>query len=345
MSFRLETAEPLPAGFQRLARTQIGDCLAPGNDATSASVRLHDARKALKRTRALLRLVRHGLGRKVWRRENDALRDVARSLGAARDSDVLPHTIALARVGAPRPTVDALDRLRAHLDEGRESKTVPDAGRALAAAARDLAAARRRLARLTFKPSRTGDEVLRRGLAMTHERGQRALEKARGEPLDGEELHELRKAVQAHWRQMQLLAAAWPEVLVGRVRTARRLAQALGEHQDLAVLATTASEAAKAGLGQSDADRVVGRCRELQRSIRAKAMPEIDRLFAADPESFAGEIVRCWRLAEELRLASAVNGREKAARKLDAKDLIMAPRPAAGVSAEEPAEPRLPARS
>lgn len=338
MSFRLETSEPLVAGLQRLAREQIGDCLSEGKDGKSASIRLHEARKALKRTRALLRLVRHGLGRKVWRRENDALRDIARSLGAARDSDVLPNTIALARDGASRPAADALDRLRAHLDEVRETKPIPDPGRALAAAARDLTAARRRLSRLEFKSSRTGEEVLHRGLAMTHERGRHALDKARSGSLDDEEFHDLRKAVQAHWRQMQLLAAAWPEVLIGRARTARRLAQALGEYQDLAVLARTASEAAKAGLGQPDAERVIARCRELQKAIRAKTMPEVGRLFASEPEDFAGEIVRCWKLAEELRLASASNGREKPPRKLASHAPDKTPETGELVTAEPPAQ-------
>ena len=50
---------------------------------------MHGARKDLKKTRALLRLVRPALPGKVYRRENRELRDIARALSSTRDADVL----------------------------------------------------------------------------------------------------------------------------------------------------------------------------------------------------------------------------------------------------------------
>ena len=49
---------------------------------------MHETRKALKRLRALVRLLREELGEQAFERENAALRDVARRLAGARDAEV-----------------------------------------------------------------------------------------------------------------------------------------------------------------------------------------------------------------------------------------------------------------
>jgi len=54
---------------------------------------VHETRKALKRLRALLRLLRHELGEQTYARENAALRDVAAQLSSARDAAVMLSTL------------------------------------------------------------------------------------------------------------------------------------------------------------------------------------------------------------------------------------------------------------
>jgi CHAD domain-containing protein len=54
---------------------------------------IHDTRKAIKRLRALLRLLRGELGERAYRREDDLLRDVARRLSGARDASVMLATL------------------------------------------------------------------------------------------------------------------------------------------------------------------------------------------------------------------------------------------------------------
>jgi len=59
---------------------------------------VHEARKAIKKARATLRLLRNALPAATYRRENEALRNAARPLSATRDAKVL---------------IDALDALAA----------------------------------------------------------------------------------------------------------------------------------------------------------------------------------------------------------------------------------------
>src|SRR5205085_6748166 len=94
MTFQLERDETISAGVKRLALEQIDaglDALArPPEDVDEA---IHAVRQALKRVRALLELARGELGEEAYERERACMRDVGRSLGAARDAAVLVETL------------------------------------------------------------------------------------------------------------------------------------------------------------------------------------------------------------------------------------------------------------
>ncbi len=84
---------------------------------------VHETRKALKRLRALLALLRPELGHRRYARENAALRDCARRLAGARDAEVMVGTLdALVRRHPARLARSAAVRaLRAQLQAEREA--------------------------------------------------------------------------------------------------------------------------------------------------------------------------------------------------------------------------------
>ena len=89
MAFRFTRRESIAAGVLRLASGELVAAAALlRDDATTATLRVHGARKASKRVRALLRLVRAGLAAPRFRAANLGLRDAARGLAAARDAVV-----------------------------------------------------------------------------------------------------------------------------------------------------------------------------------------------------------------------------------------------------------------
>lgn len=119
--FGLLAGETLAAGLQRMALEQLDLALGlldPGQDThggrwTSAngSARgsapaspsqrprapderaIHDTRKAIKRLRALLRLLRGELGERAYEREDEVLRQAAQRLSGARDATVMLATL------------------------------------------------------------------------------------------------------------------------------------------------------------------------------------------------------------------------------------------------------------
>ncbi len=100
----LRAGEPLAAGLRRMAQGQVLLALeqlgaGAGAGGTSAAgghpdeKAVHETRKAIKRLRALLRVLRGELGERSFQREDGALRDIALQLSTARDAAVMLATL------------------------------------------------------------------------------------------------------------------------------------------------------------------------------------------------------------------------------------------------------------
>ncbi len=193
---------------------------------------VHEARKKIKRLRALLRLVRPTLG-KAFDELNDCLRETARSLAAVREASAALESFEL-----------LLERKPTRIDAQRIAEIRPMLASAapaarheirdlLAGAAAALSAVEQRIADLELEGR--GFELLEPGLRADYRRVRRRLEHAHRH-LTPEAFHELRIAVKAHQYQLQLLETAWPEVLKARRQVVSDLSELLGQHHDLALL-------------------------------------------------------------------------------------------------------------
>ncbi len=87
--------EPHAEGLRRVILSQLDLAveLLEGYPAQAGTGTVHETRKALKRLRALLVLLRAELGAKRYARENAVLRDCARRLAGARDAEVMLGTL------------------------------------------------------------------------------------------------------------------------------------------------------------------------------------------------------------------------------------------------------------
>jgi hypothetical protein len=94
--YRIKGKESAAAAVVRIAQACLdhaleqvrGDVLE--EDAATA---IHEARKDLKKTRAVLRLVRDQLGKERYGRENARLREASRALSGSRDATVKADTL------------------------------------------------------------------------------------------------------------------------------------------------------------------------------------------------------------------------------------------------------------
>ena len=90
---RLQPDESMAIGLQRMALEQFELAIHGLHGLPDAETGVHQARKALKRVRAVLRMVRDVIGDDVYRAENTVARDVARVLSPVRESFVLARTL------------------------------------------------------------------------------------------------------------------------------------------------------------------------------------------------------------------------------------------------------------
>ena len=300
MAYRLAIGDELAGALRACAREQLLGAVAqlerPGGDPARA---VHEARKHVKKTRALLRLARGPLGRAAYRRENGALRAAAARLSAARDADVLVATVdALAARAAGRLPAADFAALRAALAAeaaaapARAAAPAPAAAPAAAApapadrlaVAQELRAARERVA--AWPLDGAGWETAVAGIARAYRRG-RAAAAAVAEQPTVERLHAWRKRVKDLWYHHRLLAPAWPPVAEAYGEEAHRLSELLGDDHDLAVLRArlergVALPAAVAADLPPLLDLLDARRGELQRQARRLAA----RLYAERPEAF-----------------------------------------------------------
>jgi CHAD domain-containing protein len=331
--FGLHAHEPPGEGLRRIALAQLDIAIESigAMPADPAEERVHEARKALKRMRALLRLLENELGADAYDRDSAVVRDAGRRLAPARDAAVLLSTLDRLVERHPKRlgTRGGVQRLRAQLRREREGA----AALALARAGRggdvldDLLALRARIA--ARQPlSVSSPASLEPAVARVYGMGRRRMRRAArsGGRSNGRKLHEWRKRVKDLRYVAEMLERADPgkhergghergghergghkrgghkrtrakAAFVGRVaRRADDLGELLGEEHDLAVLAERVRADAHDGrlpstLGRGSRRALLKAIARRRRRLRKRALRDGARLYARPPKSFARRVI------------------------------------------------------
>ncbi|MBK7828969.1 CHAD domain-containing protein [Nannocystis sp.] len=276
MAFRLSQHTPLGEDLRRLADGELSGAIDRLRDLHAApDPRVHAARKAIKRVRALLRLVRAGVPARRFRTHNLALRDAARELSAARDT-----AVALATFDRLVPADDPLSALRRgltpHTTSNETTTPLHAAAEALSRLRPDLIA--------DLDGIRLAD--LEAGLKDSYLGGREAMRAAHHIALpDDEVFHTWRKRAKDLWYQCQLLRDACPPLLGALEGMLDELGELLGEDHDLAVLQTAAP----------DSDALQRRIAARHLELRDAAWRSGQRIYAERPRAFVRRLRSYWQ--------------------------------------------------
>jgi CHAD domain-containing protein len=195
---------------------------------------IHAARKQLKRSRGLIRVVRDDLGRRRFARTNRRLRDASRPLSNVRDAKVLIDTLEILcdTEGLPERSAAPMRKaLEARRREVRE-RVLKDLHMRQAMVKR-LRQGSRIIA--SWSPAEQGWKAIGAGLSRTYRHGRAAMQAAAQEATDAA-LHESRKRTKDLLYVMEFLVQVRPEALQPLVADAHALTDLLGDDHDLAVL-------------------------------------------------------------------------------------------------------------
>lgn len=291
MAFRFRLDEPIEKGFRRIGAEQIERARLQLKANADAAAEVHEARKCMKRIRALLRLARDGLGEAVFRAENARFRDIAGSLASARDDYVLLETIVkLAADNEGQATSLALTRFKQAVVAQR-SETPGDGTDRRAEADAALDRALRRFRRLKLAPDSFA--TLERGLVRNYRKALECRDLAYTDNTD-EAFHEWRKCVQAHWRHMALLSRAWPTLFEAEIEAARSLSQTLGDDHDLALLRIKLSALPPDTLSTRETEAIDALIETRQAALRRAARSQGEVIFAERPKAHGRRIAGVW---------------------------------------------------
>jgi CHAD domain-containing protein len=196
---------------------------------------IHAARKCLKRSRAVLRLLRPSLGERRYHVANRTLRDAAAPLSAVRDARVLLDTLKALRRHLPRTARAAASGLWGVFEQERRDARRAWSGRdfRLTASYRAL----NTLARGTQRwPKDSSDpRAACTAVVHTYRKMCSAFALVRRRPTDLN-LHEWRKQTKYLLYELQVLCPRKNKYLIKLNHGSCQLAKHLGDDHDLAVL-------------------------------------------------------------------------------------------------------------
>jgi len=293
MAYRLQPRKPVDRELRRLAGDEVAVALDRLDKARPAGKDVHEARKSLKKVRAIRRLVKadHGSG---FGASSKRLSAVNQTLSQLRDADAMLGALdALKHADPDLFPATAFAQLRQHLASVKRAMR-HDARHdgSWAHMTRDLKRVRRDVHR--WQPEHRRFGVLAAGIRDSLERGRKAMSCARrtGEPGD---FHEWRKALKALWYQLRLVERCGPAI-ARDVAALHRAESRLGDDHDLAVLAALLSTNT-ATRELIDLDRLRQSAGRQHRKLRQAAITGTRRLFARRPDSYVRTLKRLWEAA------------------------------------------------
>ncbi|MGY6709497.1 MAG: CHAD domain-containing protein [Rhizobiaceae bacterium] len=239
MSFRIDPAKSCSAELKRVTLLQIDQvrrhALAVAENPLKSP---HEARKAIKKIRAVLRLAR-GADKSFYRSENARWRDISASLAGPREAAALIETVdRFIGEFADDGNRSTLLTLRAHLVMRLEMlKSTTDA---LEAAGRDCVAGCDEGARAVAhwplpRAAKAGAHLLAKGAKRAWKEAEAARQEASRTGAE-DDFHDLRKAVKRHWAHLALLRDFWPAPVKKRREAVEALGDMLGELNDIYVM-------------------------------------------------------------------------------------------------------------
>jgi CHAD domain-containing protein len=297
----LRREETLASGLRRMTLEQADVVIEQLGEAERGDLQagVHEARKAIKRLRTIVRLLEGTLGARPCAREQQALRSAAALLAGARDAEVMSQTLD-ALVARKRPQLDGRPgvlsiRLALARDREQARERILSGGN-LAAAADELRRFRARAAAWTLAEG-PSIALVDRGLRRVYRQGRRRLSRAGGSHGGRmRTMHQWRKRVKDLRYAAEVLQRDPPaggraggkmRRLKRVARRADRLGEVLGEEHDLAVLGEWVElHGAAAGAGGATRRRLRKAIAKRRRKLRRRALREGAKLYARKPKRF-----------------------------------------------------------
>lgn len=258
---------------------------------------VHDARKNFKRLRSLYRLAAADIP--AFRRsENVRIRNMGRTLSTSRDAAALVEVSRYLLEHADNADERAALKRVSKMLAARRDEHAAEEGQLegnVAAAIKTCGQAIDSLSRITFPQGRKNDakriaKAWRKALKQAA-----AAASACRDTTDAHVFHELRKRGQDLRFFLDILQRLWPSAMHAKRLEVTRLVDALGHHNDLALLASLVDEQPQLFGKSEDVAYLLSAVITRQKALREAALAIAGSAFRDDPKLESAKIALLWR--------------------------------------------------
>ncbi len=289
MAYRIEQGESLGTAFGRIAAEEIDLAMAQLRRPNRGEA-VHNARKALKRLRALLRSLRVTFPKYLFRAENRRIAAAGRKISPLRDVHVQLRTLGKLKAAAS-PAGDQVRRqlLREQSSFFRRIPALRTTVRAM------LDVSRQSLASWPLRKATAAD--LATGLKRIYKEGRMAFKTARQSPTPVH-LHEWRKKAKSLGYGLELIQSFGRPKLSRMILCSDDLTEALGEDHDLFMVLRSLSKEHRSNPAR-DFGSLAKRISLKRAKLQKRAFKLGGKLYGKKPGGFAQRLERYLRRAKK----------------------------------------------
>ena len=290
MAFRLKRRRRVAKQLERIVGAELASAREALTDQGANEDGVHEARKSVKKARAVLRLLRAPLD-DDYEEENAQLRAVAHALSSLRDADATLDVLERLHAEHPTAVTPIVVRTVRRGLRGRKRRAHGRAETVVAWARGMLDRAKERI------PARIGRVARFPNVRAGVVRGYReAREAMPGFGVDdaASAFHEWRKRIKTLCYQLRLFEKLHRGASA-RVRTLKRLEGWLGEDHDLALLHAIVRGGGERYGNARNQTLVLGSVVRSQASLRARALKVGRRVFGHGDRDFECAVDEWWR--------------------------------------------------
>ena len=255
---------------------------------------VHNIRKAIKKIRAVLRLVRDEIGFGSYLRENNFYRDIGKQLSEFRDSDVYLSVV-----------LDLEQRFIMELNYSCLTDLISQIRHDKAACLNQLIKPEGFSAELTQKMAiaRTNLEKVKitydsyhfvmNGLKRSYKKGRKALQICVNDS-GPDKAHQLRKALKNIWYQMRIIRPVYPTFCKAYARSLRSITRILGKINDYAEFKAYLNISSARGLNRTNRNIINEMLDNLHHEKMLIILPKVQLALVEKPSEFIKRIYGYW---------------------------------------------------
>lgn len=233
MSYRIDVQKNFQTEIKRIITEQLSGVTSKINDPeVEFDEKVHASRKHFKKIRAVWRLIRDDIGKKMYQSENVFYRDLGRKLAVMREVRV--HLKTLKDMEEDHADEDSFNQIQAYL----QKRYASEKERVKQEHILDQVTVQVELGKQRVLDLQLSNEIFNafeKGIKRVYKKGTKALEVAKKD-TSTKNLHEWRKRVKYLWYHVRLLRNVWKPVLKGYENSLDILSDHLGDEHDLGEL-------------------------------------------------------------------------------------------------------------